>query len=166
MSSSGRPSTFAPDVVWCLPGKDKKDRWETFCVAPRERGAALVSTPDPFLVMYLSSSQSDPYVLHPVIERTAVDFGGPLFLAVKYVGAGRREIDLTWGVGMADEPPTRRLSLKRAKDGSGYMLSGGLLIQVQPSKDGATASVTQLSSEVKMEQEALPEDASALFRAE
>lgn len=166
MSASGRPKTFAPDVVWCLPGKDNKGRWETHCVAPRESGAALVRSIEPFTVSYLSSSQSDPYVLPPVIERTAVDFGGPLFLTVRYVSAGRRDIDLLWGVGMTDEVPIRRLELKRAKDGSGYMLSGGLLIQVQPSKDGATASVSAISGEVQTDRDALPEDASAMFRGE
>jgi hypothetical protein len=82
------------------------------------------------------------------------------------VSASRRDIELLWGVGMADEALIRRLQLKRAKDGSGYMLSGGVLIQVQPSTDGTTASVSQVSGEVQTDRDALPEDASAMFRGE
>jgi hypothetical protein len=156
MTASGRPRTFAPDVVWCLPGKDDKGRWETFCVAPRERGAVLISTIEPFAVTSFEVRQSDPYVLSPVVERTPVDFGGPLLLTVRYTGAGRRDIDLQWGIGMADEARTRGLRLKRANDGSGYMLIGGAVIKVQPSADGATASVTRVSGEFQMEREALP----------
>jgi hypothetical protein len=144
MQWSLQPQTFAPDIIWCIPERDAKGRWDTQCVLPVESNAVLVrAVASPFAVTYLLPSSSAPRVLPAIVERGPVDFGGPLHLTIRYVGSERRYVNLEWGVGLEGESMTSRLKLRRASDGSGHLFVAGMLIEVQPAQDGATAVVTK-----------------------
>jgi hypothetical protein len=164
MQRSRQPQTFAPDIIWCIPERDAKGRWDTQCVLPTESNAVLVrAIPSPFVVAYLLPGSSSPHVLPAVVERGPVDFGGPLHLTIRYAGSERRHVNLEWGVGLEEESMTNRLQLRRADDGSGQLFVAGMLIKVQPIQDGAIAMLTKLGEEYRVDVDALPVDAHAIL---
>jgi hypothetical protein len=145
MTASGRPSSYDADIIWCTPDLSRKERPVAQCFARGQAGYQLVESRLPHTVEYLSVG-STRSVAAPVVERGAVDFGGPLLLSIRYASAEREWVSLDWSVGPANTNAWRGFSLRLDQQRTGHLVVGKTLIKVRPSKDGkdATLETTQL----------------------
>jgi hypothetical protein len=145
MSSSGRPSSYDADIIWCAPGRNAKEKPVAQCFARAAAGYQLVENPLPHTVEYLSVG-STRSVAAPVVERGAADFGGPLLLSIRYTSANKKYVTLDWSVGPANTVAWRSFWLGLDQERTAHLLLGKTLIKIRPSKDGkdATLETTEL----------------------
>ena len=141
MTASGRPSSYDADIIWCAPERGGA-KPVARCFARGPTGYELVESWAPHTVEYLSLG-SNRSVHAPVVERGAVDFGGPLLLNIRYASADRKSAEVEWSVGPADTIAWRRFGLRLDPQRTGYLLVGKTLVKVRPSKDGKTATIEQ-----------------------
>jgi hypothetical protein len=141
MTASGRPSSYDADIIWCAPERGGP-KPVARCFARGQSGYELVESWAPHVVEYLSLG-SFRGVSAPVVERGAVDFGGPLLLSIRYASADRKSAELEWSVGPADTVAWRRFGLRLDQQRTGYLLVGKTLVKVRPSKDGKAATIEQ-----------------------
>lgn len=142
MTASGRPSSYDADIIWCAP-EHGVPKPVARCFARGPSGYELVESWTPHTVEYLSLG-SYRSVSAPVVERGAVDFGGPLLLSIRYASAGRKSAEVEWNVGPADSVAWRRFGLRLDQQRTGYLLVGTSLVKVMPSKDGKAATIEQM----------------------
>ena len=145
MTASGRPSSYDADIIWCAPGRNAKEKPVAQCFARGPAGYQLVESFLPHTVESLSVG-STRSVAAPVVERGAVDFGGPLLLSIRYASAEREWASLDWSVGPANTNAWQGFSLRLDQQRTGHLVVGKTLIKVRPSKDGkdATLEATEL----------------------
>lgn len=164
MTASGRPSSYDADIIWCAPGRNAKEKPVARCFARGQVGYQLVETFEPHVVEYLSLG-STRSVHPPVVERGAVDFGGPLLLSIRYASANYKYVNVDWSVGPANTVAWRNFSLRLDQQRTGYLLLGKTLIKIRPSKDGkdATLETTELG-DFTSELDAAPVDGLRLWQ--
>jgi len=138
MTASGRPSSYDADIIWCAPGRNAKEKPVAQCFARGPAGYQLVESFLPHTVESLSVG-STRSVAAPVVERGAVDFGGPLLLSIRYASAEREWASLDWSVGPANTNAWQGFSLRLDQQRTGHLVVGKTLIKVRPSKDGKDA---------------------------
>jgi hypothetical protein len=164
MTASGRPSSYDADIIWCAPGRNAKEKPVAQCFARGPAGYQLVENPLPHTVESLSVG-STRSVAPPVVERGAVDFGGPLLLSIRYASAEREWASLDWSVGPANTNVWRGFSLRLDQQRTGHLVVGKTLIKVRPSTDGkdATLEATEIG-EFTTDLDATPVNALKLSR--
>jgi hypothetical protein len=162
MTSSGRPSSYDADIIWCAPDSSSQKKPVAQCFARGQYGYQLVESWTPHIVEYLSVGTLRS-VSVPVVERGAVDFGGPLLLSMRYSGADRKNVSVEWSVGPANSAAWRSFRLRLDQQRTGHLLLGKTLIKLRPSKDGkdATIETTELG-DFTSELDATPVDAFTL----
>ncbi len=162
MTSSGRPSSYDADIIWCAPGRNAKEKPVAQCFARGQIGHELVENREPHTVESLSLG-SMRGVAAPVVERGAADFGGPLLLSIRYASANKKYVTVDWSVGPANTVAWRSFWLGLDHQRTAYLLLGKTLIKIRPSMDGkaATLETTQLG-EFTSELDATPVDALTL----
>ena len=142
MTSSGRPSSYDADIIWCTPDRSKP---VAQCFARGQAGYELVESLIPHAVesLRLGSYRSVPV---PVVERGPADFGGPLLLNVRYASAKKKYATVEWSVGPANMLAWRYFGLDLDQQRTGYLLVGKTLVKLRPSADGKSAALetTQL----------------------
>jgi len=162
MTASGRPSSYDADIIWCAPGRNAKEKPVAQCFARGQIGYELVESREPHTVEYLSLG-SMRSVSVPVVERGAVDFGGPLLLSIRYASANSKYVWLEWSVGPATTLAWRDFRLRLDQQRTGYLLLGKTLIKLRPSKDGKVATIeTTERGDFTSELDATPLDAFTL----
>ena len=164
MAASGRPSSYDADIIWCAPDLSKKEKAVARCFARGPAGYQLVDSFLPHAVSSLSVG-STRSVAPPVVERGAVDFGGPLLLSIRYASAEREWASLDWSVGPANTSAWEGFSLRLDQQRTGYLVVGKTLIKIRPSTDGkdATLEATEFG-EFTTELDATPVNALKLSR--
>jgi hypothetical protein len=160
MGSSLKPLQDA-EVVWCTPLKLGDKPTEAYCLVPNLGGATLVRAySDPFTVTGVSVSGKQRNA--PVVERGPVDFGAPLDLLIKVKEADKKSVSITWSLAPRGQQYEQAAGLRRAKDDSGYVLIGEMLLKIKPSPDGKSFEISTIGQLAAGDGLYLPRDAARL----
>lgn len=142
MSSNMVARSLDPEIVWCAPVRDAKQKLIARCAAHIFGNSYGLHETDwtPYVVTTLSGDGNG--IDSPVVERGPVSFGAPLFLKLRYQNTDKKWVSYEWSVAPGDERIWKSMGSRRARDNAGFVLLGEAVLKLAPSADGTTISVS------------------------
>lgn len=151
------------ELVWCTPVAQADGKAQPFCFAPTTGTSSLTRAySTPFTVTHITPS--GPARNPPIVEPGPADFGAPLVLAVKIGKAERKSIGYTWSLAPRGQWFEEAWNLRRARDQSGLLLIGELLLKIKTSGDGQSYEIVAVGRLEDGASLSLPADGVRLLR--